>query len=382
MSSLLPWTRMSHAKQEKNTASWGTRGSNMDGPGARHREGTHPPPVEWPTSKLCSIENRNDRTVEEVSLESHVHSPGNASAGCGVARETRYLIILSVGSPGEPCYDARATASSPRILLPGVGALAAFFIRQITFQPSAPGPTLLARNPPNQSVNQQVRSCPSRPATKRQRPRQLPPSSSIHHHSSTNDPTHVSRAPSTTSVNFQTTLTKQPKTPSKCLPSPPTRSPPLRLPSPPRPPRRRMPLARRLPPLARRRSAPRRGRRPTPPTSTRVSSFFQRHLDAHSIASFHLFRPLTHFAVLKQVHPDTGISNRAMSILNSFVNGESTRPSESRMPITDFSRHLRARRDRGFQARCVQQEVHHLLPGNPDLRPPHPARRVGQARRV
>ena len=25
--------------------------------------------------------------------------------------------------------------------------------------------------------------------------------------------------------------------------------------------------------------------------------------------------------VLKQVHPDTGISNRAMSILNSFVNG-------------------------------------------------------------
>ena len=29
-----------------------------------------------------------------------------------------------------------------------------------------------------------------------------------------------------------------------------------------------------------------------------------------------LTRPL----VLKQVHPDTGISNRAMSILNSFVN--------------------------------------------------------------
>lgn len=29
---------------------------------------------------------------------------------------------------------------------------------------------------------------------------------------------------------------------------------------------------------------------------------------------------LTLSAVLKQVHPDTGISNRAMSILNSFVN--------------------------------------------------------------
>lgn len=33
-------------------------------------------------------------------------------------------------------------------------------------------------------------------------------------------------------------------------------------------------------------------------------------------------RPLlTPFPVLKQVHPDTGISTRAMSILNSFVNG-------------------------------------------------------------
>lgn len=30
-----------------------------------------------------------------------------------------------------------------------------------------------------------------------------------------------------------------------------------------------------------------------------------------------------YFPVLKQVHPDTGISNRAMSILNSFVNGMS-----------------------------------------------------------
>jgi histone H2B len=29
---------------------------------------------------------------------------------------------------------------------------------------------------------------------------------------------------------------------------------------------------------------------------------------------------LTRLKVLKQVHPDTGISNRAMSILNSFVN--------------------------------------------------------------
>jgi histone H2B len=38
---------------------------------------------------------------------------------------------------------------------------------------------------------------------------------------------------------------------------------------------------------------------------------------------------LTRFrnTVLKQVHPDTGISNRAMSILNSFVNGKQSIPT-------------------------------------------------------
>jgi histone H2B len=33
-----------------------------------------------------------------------------------------------------------------------------------------------------------------------------------------------------------------------------------------------------------------------------------------------LRRPLVRSIVLKQVHPDTGISNKAMAILNSFVN--------------------------------------------------------------
>lgn len=35
----------------------------------------------------------------------------------------------------------------------------------------------------------------------------------------------------------------------------------------------------------------------------------------------HIYNLLA-ISVLKQVHPDTGISNRAMSILNSFVNGK------------------------------------------------------------
>jgi histone H2B len=40
------------------------------------------------------------------------------------------------------------------------------------------------------------------------------------------------------------------------------------------------------------------------------------------IIGFHSIHLLTQKTVLKQVHPDTGISNRAMSILNSFVNGK------------------------------------------------------------
>jgi histone H2B len=36
-----------------------------------------------------------------------------------------------------------------------------------------------------------------------------------------------------------------------------------------------------------------------------------------------LFTNASRSIVLKQVHPDTGISTRAMSILNSFVNGKS-----------------------------------------------------------
>lgn len=47
-------------------------------------------------------------------------------------------------------------------------------------------------------------------------------------------------------------------------------------------------------------------------------------------------------AVLKQVHPDTGISTRAMSILNSFVNGifHSWKPLRIRECILTHSRYL------------------------------------------
>ena len=48
------------------------------------------------------------------------------------------------------------------------------------------------------------------------------------------------------------------------------------------------------------------------------------------------------YKVLKQVHPDTGISSKAMTIM-------------------DFQRHLREDRHRGFQARPLQQEAHRHL---------------------
>jgi hypothetical protein len=62
--------------------------------------------------------------------------------------------------------------------------------------------------------------------------------------------------------------------------------------------------------MARRRRGERSERRLTLHTSTRV----RRHL----VILFGLY--LTCASVLKQVHPDTGISNKAMAILNSFVN--------------------------------------------------------------
>ena len=123
-------------------------------------------------------------------------------------------------------------------------------------------------------------------------------------------------------------------TSSKCLPRSPIRSQPLAA----RPQLEKLPLRRRklerrlpLPHLARRRSAERRGRRPTPATSTRVRLHRNCASSNHLLISDHWeprLKPskqiLTRLsAVLKQVHPDTGISNRAMSILNSFVNGMS-----------------------------------------------------------
>ena len=102
--------------------------------------------------------------------------------------------------------------------------------------------------------------------------------------------------------------------------------------------------------------------------------------NSSNVASFHLQSIITmltrHTLVLKQVHPDTGISNRAMSILNSFVNGMSMRTASSSVchQLIPIFRYLRACRHRSLQTRRIQQEIHNLISRDPDLRPTHPTR--------
>uniref|UniRef100_A0A8C7N287 H2B clustered histone 6 n=1 Tax=Oncorhynchus kisutch TaxID=8019 RepID=A0A8C7N287_ONCKI len=67
------------------------------------------------------------------------------------------------------------------------------------------------------------------------------------------------------------------------------------------------------------------------------------------------------YKVLKQVHPDTGISSKAMGIMNSFVN--------------DIF-------ERIVSPGPLQQAFHHHLQGDPDRSAPAAPRRAGQARSV
>jgi histone H2B len=63
------------------------------------------------------------------------------------------------------------------------------------------------------------------------------------------------------------------------------------------------------------------------------------------------------YKVLKQVHPDTGISSRAMSIMNSFVNDLFERIAG------EASRLTRASRQQTLSSRAVQTAVRLVLPG-------------------
>lgn len=66
---------------------------------------------------------------------------------------------------------------------------------------------------------------------------------------------------------------------------------------------------------------------------------------------------LTVNPVLKQVHPDTGISNRAMSILNSFVNDIFERVA------TEASKLAAYNKKSTISSREIQTSVRLILPG-------------------
>jgi len=92
------------------------------------------------------------------------------------------------------------------------------------------------------------------------------------------------------------------------------------------------------------------------------------------------------------VHPDTGISSKAMSIM-CVLSPRAAALHHASLAAADASphpapqelvhqRHLREDRHRGRQAGALQQEADGDQPRDPDRGAPHPAGRAGQARRV
>src|SRR6185369_2744426 len=63
------------------------------------------------------------------------------------------------------------------------------------------------------------------------------------------------------------------------------------------------------------------------------------------------------YKVLKQVHPDTGISNKAMSILNSFVNDIFERISGEASKLAAYNKRST------ISTREIQTAVRLILPG-------------------
>ena len=63
------------------------------------------------------------------------------------------------------------------------------------------------------------------------------------------------------------------------------------------------------------------------------------------------------FKVLKQVHPDTGISKKAMSVMNSFINDIESKISEEGGKLARYNK------SKTLTSREVQTAVRLLLPG-------------------
>lgn len=95
-----------------------------------------------------------------------------------------------------------------------------------------------------------------------------------------------------------------------------------------------------------------------PSSSSRFEVAFRFQIHSESSQSFFFALLLTRlFSVLKQVHPDTGISNRAMSILNSFVNDIFERVA------TEASKLAAYNKKSTISSREIQTSVRLILPG-------------------
>ena len=96
-----------------------------------------------------------------------------------------------------------------------------------------------------------------------------------------------------------------------------------------------------------RRSASALAKRLIRPISTKVNSNFL----------FCFPGTFSFLAVLKQVHPDTGISNKAMAILNSFVNDIFERIATEASKLASYSKKST------ISSREIQTSVRLILPG-------------------
>ena len=63
------------------------------------------------------------------------------------------------------------------------------------------------------------------------------------------------------------------------------------------------------------------------------------------------------YKVLKQVHPDTGVSSKAMAIMNSFVNDLFERVAEEASPLANYNKKST------ITSQEIQTAVRLILPG-------------------
>lgn len=164
----------------------------------------------------------------------------------------------------------------------------------------------------------------------------------------------------------------------RLLPPLPPRLPPRARP----PPSQQRRAPRRSQKMARRRRGRRPARRLTVHTSTRVRFLYC----LIRCSSSHMSSSTT---VLKQVHPDTGISNKAMAILNSFVQDIFERIATEASSASPSSRCFHHGSDATFlfslhscRARIILQEIYYLFARDPDRCSFDPARRALQARHL